>query len=133
MKTARDSPASLLRRGLCHIRGANDGQGHAYKSTRYAAAATHFSIAMNDSIELRHLRYFLAVAETENFTRAAERLKISQPSISKQITQLEQALRTPLFRRVGKRVFLTEAGQAFRKGAEVVLRKLEDACNSVGN
>jgi LysR family transcriptional regulator, cyn operon transcriptional activator len=88
---------------------------------------------MTDSIEIRHLRYFLAVAETENFTRAAERLQISQPSISQQITQLERALRTPLFRRVGKRVFLTEAGSAFRKSAEVVLRKLDDACNSVSD
>jgi LysR family cyn operon transcriptional activator len=88
---------------------------------------------MSESIEIRHLRYFLAVAETENFTRAAERLQISQPSIYQQITQLEQALRTPLFRRVGKRVFLTEAGASFRKGAEVVLRKLEDACSSVAD
>jgi len=86
---------------------------------------------MNESIEIRHLRYFLAVAETENFTRAAERLRISQPSVSQQIAQLERALRTPLFRRIGKRVQLTEAGAAFRKGAEVVLRKLEDACASV--
>jgi LysR family transcriptional regulator, cyn operon transcriptional activator len=85
------------------------------------------------SIEIRHLRYFLAVSQTENFTRAAERLRISQPSVSEQITQLEKALRTPLFRRVGKRVFLTEAGAAFRKEAEVVLRKLDDACNSVSD
>ena len=84
-------------------------------------------------IEIRHLRYFLAVAETENFTRAAERLQISQPSVSQQIAQLEQVLRTPLFRRVGKRVFLTEAGASFRKGAEVVLRKLDDASHSVDN
>jgi LysR family transcriptional regulator, cyn operon transcriptional activator len=84
-------------------------------------------------IDIRQLRYFLAVAETENFTRAAERLNISQPSVSQQITQLEQALRTPLFRRVGKRVFLTEAGAAFRKSAEVVLRKLDDACDSVAD
>lgn len=88
---------------------------------------------MSDSIEIRHLRYFLAVAQTENFTRAAERLRISQPSISQQITQLERTLRTPLFRRIGKRVHLTDAGTAFRKGAEVVLRKLDDACNSVGD
>ena len=86
---------------------------------------------MNESIELRHLRYFLAVAETENFTRAAERLRISQPSVSQQIAHLERALRTPLFRRIGKRVQLTEAGAAFRKSAEVVLHKLEDACESV--
>ncbi len=86
---------------------------------------------MSETIEIRHLRYFLAVAQTQNFTRAAERLHISQPSISQQITQLEQALRTPLFRRIGKRVQLTEAGTAFRKSAEIVLRKLEDACRSV--
>lgn len=86
---------------------------------------------MSKSIEIRHLRYFLAVAETENFTRAAERLRISQPSVSQQIAQLERALRTPLFRRIGKRVHLTEAGAAFRKGAEVVLQRLDDACESV--
>lgn len=89
--------------------------------------------SMPKSVEVRHLRYFLAVAQTENFTRAAERLRISQPSISEQITQLERVLRTPLFRRVGKRVFLTEAGAAFRKSAEVVLRKLDDACASVSD
>lgn len=88
---------------------------------------------MSESIGIRHLRYFLAVAQTENFTRAAERLGISQPSVSQQITQLERELRTPLLRRVGKRVYLTEAGVTFRKGAEVVLRKLEDACNSVND
>lgn len=86
---------------------------------------------MSDSIEIRHLRYFLVVAQTENFTRAAERLRVSQPSVSQQITQLERALRTPLFRRIGKRVQLTDAGAAFRRNAEVVLRKLEDARNSV--
>ena len=86
---------------------------------------------MNESIEIRHLRYFLAVAETENFTRAAERLRISQPSVSQQIAQLERILRAPLFRRIGKRVKLTEGGTTFRRGAEVVLRKLEEACGSV--
>lgn len=88
---------------------------------------------MNESIEIRHLRYFLAVAATENFTRAAERLRISQPSVSQQIAQLERILRAPLFRRIGKRVKLTEAGTTFRRGAEVVLRKLEEACASVND
>lgn len=86
---------------------------------------------MNESIEIRHLRYFLAVAESENFTRAAERLHISQPSVSQQVAQLERILGTPLFRRIGKRVQLTEAGTKFRLGAEVVQRKLEEACGSV--
>jgi len=86
---------------------------------------------VDQNIEIRHLRYFLAVAATENFTRAAERLRISQPSVSQQIAQLERILRIPLFRRIGKRVQLTEAGTAFRRGAEVVLRKLDEACTSV--
>jgi len=86
---------------------------------------------MDEFIEIRHLRYFLAVAATENFTRAAERLRISQPSVSQQIAQLEGILRTPLFRRIGKRVLLTEAGAVFQRGAEVVLRKLEEARDSV--
>ncbi len=88
---------------------------------------------MSDAIELRHLRYFLAVAATENFTRAAERLHISQPSVSQQIAQLERILNTPLFRRIGKRVQLTEAGATFRLSAEVVLRKVDEACGSVQN
>ena len=88
---------------------------------------------MSESIEVRHLRYFLAVAGTENVTRAAERLRISQPSVSQQIAQLERILRTPLFRRIGKRVQLTEAGTKFRRGAEVVLRKLDEACGSVND
>ncbi len=86
---------------------------------------------MDDSIEIRHLRYFVAVAATENFTRAAERLCISQPSVSQQVAQLERILGTSLFRRIGKRVQLTEAGSKFRQGAEVVLRKLDEACGSV--
>ncbi len=86
---------------------------------------------MDQAIEIRHLRYFLAVAATENFTRAAERLHISQPSMSQQIAQLERTLRTPLFRRVGRRVQLTEAGRSFRLSAQVVLRKLDEACAAV--
>ncbi|HEV8261912.1 MAG TPA: LysR substrate-binding domain-containing protein [Burkholderiales bacterium] len=88
---------------------------------------------MDEAIEIRHLRYFLAVAATENFTRAAERMRISQPSVSQQVAQLERILHTLLFRRIGKRVQLTEAGMTFRRGAEVVLRKLEEACGSVND
>jgi LysR family cyn operon transcriptional activator len=88
---------------------------------------------MNLSVEIRHLRYFLAVAETENFTRAAERLGVTQPSVSQQLKDLEAKLGTPLFARLGKQVRLTEAGSAFRRHAEAVLRKLDEACGSVGD
>ena len=87
---------------------------------------------MNPGIELRHLRYFLAVAETENFTRAAERLGVSQPSVSEQVAQLETQLGARLFQRLGKRLQLTEAGERFHQSARVVMRKLEAACSSVG-
>jgi len=78
-------------------------------------------------IELRHLRYFLAVAEASHFTRAAETLYISQPTLSQQIKQLEAELGTTLFDRIGKRVILTEAGEILRAHAQRVLVELEQA------
>ena len=77
---------------------------------------------MDDAIEIRRLRYFLAVAATENFRRTAERPGISRPSVSWQIAQLDRILRTPPFRCIGKRAELTEAGAVFRRGALLRLR-----------
>lgn len=83
------------------------------------------------SVELRHLRTFLTISETESFTRAAERLGISQPSISVQIRELETALGAQLFNRLGQRTTLTAAGRTFRERAALVLDKFSDACQSV--
>ncbi|MCI2416953.1 LysR family transcriptional regulator [Saccharopolyspora sp. K220] len=64
-------------------------------------------------VDTRTLRYFVELAEQLNFTRAAERLFISQPSLSRRIRRLEEDLRTPLFERTGREVLLTPAGKAF--------------------
>ena len=70
---------------------------------------------MHDPVEVRHLRYFLAVAEAGNFSRAADRLGISQPSVSQQIRDLETGLRVRLFQRRGKRVLLSPGGLIFQE------------------
>ena len=78
-------------------------------------------------MELRHLRYFLAVAEELNFRRAAEKLGMAQPPLSSQIHDLENEVGVLLFRRVPKGAELTEAGVAFLSAVPAIFDKVEHA------
>ncbi len=80
----------------------------------------------HDPLEIRHLRYFLAVAEAGSFSRAAQRLAVSQPNISQQIRDLETTLRVDLFQRRGKRILLTPAGKILEGHARSILREIEN-------
>lgn len=79
------------------------------------------------NIELRHLRYFIAVAEELHFGRAAERLRISQPPLSQQIQALELQIGARLLLRNNRNVSLTPAGEMFLRNAYQVLSQVEDA------
>lgn len=76
-------------------------------------------------MELRHLRYFVALAECLSFTRAAERVHVTQSTLSHQIRQLEEQIGQPLFERIGKRVVTTEAGQLFLAYAARALKEVD--------
>lgn len=78
-------------------------------------------------LELRHLRAFVAVAEAEHVTRAAQRLHIAQPALSRQIRQLEAIVGADLFARVGRGIRLTDAGRAFLDDARAVLGAVASA------
>jgi LysR family transcriptional regulator, benzoate and cis,cis-muconate-responsive activator of ben and cat genes len=82
-------------------------------------------------MELRHLRYFVAVAETENVTRAAARLNVSQPPLSRQIRDLEDELGIELFERSAKSLRLTDAGRVFYSEAQAVLLRATQAVQAV--
>ena len=69
-------------------------------------------------MELRVLRYYLAVAREENITRAAEILHITQPTLSRQMSELEEELHTRLFERTNRKIILTESGLLLRRRAE---------------
>src|SRR5437868_3451416 len=85
---------------------------------------------LGPAVELRHLRYFVAVAETENVSRAALRLHVSQPALSRQIRDLEDELGIPLLERSAKSVRLTDAGRVFLNEARTVLQRANQAIDA---
>ena len=82
-------------------------------------------------VELRHLRYFAAVAETRHFGRAADRLHMAQPALSQSIRQLEAELGTPLFVRTTRQVRLTPAGEFFQLEVARILESVEAGVRGV--
>jgi LysR family transcriptional regulator, hydrogen peroxide-inducible genes activator len=78
-------------------------------------------------MEFHQLRYVCAIADTGNFSRAAERCQITQPSLSQQVLKLEEELGTKLFDRLGRSIRLTEAGRAFIPRARTILEQMEAA------
>jgi DNA-binding transcriptional LysR family regulator len=84
-----------------------------------------------NSMDLSQVRYFLTIAETGNFSRAAERLYLSQPSLSTSIKKLEQELGVALFERGGRRTVLTTAGRSFHRKATIIMGQYQAAMHEL--
>src|SRR5579863_6338149 len=84
-------------------------------------------------MEIQQLRYVCAIADTGNFSRAAEQCQVTQPSLSQQIRKLEEDLGAKLFDRLGRSVRLTEAGRAFLPHARAILDQMDVARTSVAD
>src|SRR6195952_2083434 len=84
-------------------------------------------------MEIYQLRYFLAVAETGNFTKAAQRSFISQPSLSQQILNLEEEIGQKLFHRLGRKAVLTDAGRTLLDGAHRIIAELDQTLGELKN
>lgn len=84
-------------------------------------------------MELHQLRYLVAVAESGNFTRAAERCNVTQPSLSQQVLNLEQEVGHKLFHRLGRRAVLTEAGATLLERARRILFEVENAAKELSD
>ncbi len=84
-------------------------------------------------MELHQLRYAVAVADTGNFTRAAERSHVSQPSLSQQIINLEKEIGHKLFHRLGRKAVLTEAGAVFLERARRIVYEVESAAKELND
>jgi len=86
---------------------------------------------MGHKMELRHLRYFVAVAEALNFTRAATRLHLAQPALSRQVSDLEEELGVDLLKRTSHGVRLTEEGKLFLEEARGLLQRADESVRKV--
>lgn len=84
-------------------------------------------------MEVNQLRYVCAIADTGNFSRAAERCRIAQPSLSQQVQKLEEDLGVKLFDRLGRSIRLTEAGRAFIPRARAILEQMDAARTSAAD
>ncbi len=84
-------------------------------------------------MDIANLKAFMSISKTGSFSIASTELFISQPAISKRIAALESEINTPLFDRIGRKVRLTEAGKALHKHAQIILKEVDNAKQSIAN
>ncbi len=88
---------------------------------------------MPEPFDIRQLRYFLEVADARGFSRAAKRLGVSQPAVSQQIREMENALGAKLLQRQGRRILLTPAGRLFHERAHEILRQVDQTVQEISS
>ena len=117
----RNESRKVVRAALDILRGVRDGKVRPHDPVSAPLAAT----SVPPGLELRHFRYFAAVADDEGFGRAADRLEVTQSSLSRQVADLEHHVGTELFQRTARGVLPTDAGRALRRSVNRVLDEVD--------
>jgi DNA-binding MarR family transcriptional regulator len=130
MSSATEPASSLMMFVLIYLRD-DLPLGFEFAQYRFICSAMPFRHKLTSALELRHLRYFLAVGEASSFTKAAAQLRVAQPALSRRVQDLEDEIGVDLLRRSPRGVTLTAEGKLYLEEVRELLKRTDESVEKV--